>query len=632
MGDCKPIRHIMALRFIFKTQVIDLIKIAYRVPDIFWGFWSDLTKDGMGEGKTELAFMSQLRLQQQFGHRGLYIALPTQATGNAMYQRTQAFIHQFDTEANIAVQLAHGGALLRLHEISGEQDDSVQSAAWFSQRKRPLLAAYGVGTIDQALFATLNVKHHFVRLWGLSNKVVVLDEVHAYDTYTSGLIVALLRWLKKLHCSVVLMSATLPTAKRQQLMSAWGANTTDQDIAYPRLWSVQSGQVEGRAIACRLQPPITIEVEGETVEALSNHALRQLQQGGCGVVIVNTVQRAQQLYGLLKTQLDSDTRLLLFHARYPFDEREQLEKKVLQWFGECGERPEQALLIATQVVEQSLDIDFDFMITDLAPIDLLLQRAGRLHRHTQNHRSVAHQSPVLTIAGIHSNRLPELTETAWGYVYDHHILYRSWSVIKANRVWHLPADIDRLVQQVYGSEVMPEEEQAEYQMVLDTALGEHYAELGQQRQHAQDVAIHADDELQNAYNQTHRASEEGEGGTKQVITREGAESMSVIPLHQTEQGWQIFAETEPFNPNDNPDEPLARALFRRQVRLSRKAIIVALKQQELYPLFANHPLLRNLYPLLLQNGVAQFGKLQVRLDNELGLIYETTDMGNTNGA
>src|SRR5690606_14046569 len=110
---------------------------------------------------------------------------------------------------------------IHLRGLDESRDQSLSASAWFAQRKRPLLSPYGVGTVDQALYAALNVKHHFVRLWGLANRVVVLDEVHAYDTYTSGLIAALLRWLKALNCSVVLMSATLPEARRAELLRAW---------------------------------------------------------------------------------------------------------------------------------------------------------------------------------------------------------------------------------------------------------------------------------------------------------------------------------------------------------------------------------------------------------------------------
>ncbi len=189
----------------------------------------------MGEGKTEAAFVAFASLQAQFGHRGFYVGLPTQATSNAMFDRVLTFMRALGTGQPLDLQLAHGGAMLdeRLVELRGVGDpagtrtpsadgsESVASSAWFSQRRRALLSPYGVGTIDQALFATLNVKHHFVRLWGLSNRVVVLDEVHAYDTYTGGLIESLLVWLRQLGCSVVLMSATLPAAKCSPRRRGW---------------------------------------------------------------------------------------------------------------------------------------------------------------------------------------------------------------------------------------------------------------------------------------------------------------------------------------------------------------------------------------------------------------------------
>lgn len=188
-----------------------------------------LVEAAMGEGKTELAFLAHLRLQAVNAHRGLYVALPTQATGNALFDRALTFLRAFNHRQQLDIQLVHSGSMLdervqRLRGISGERVDDIGSASWFSQRRRPLLSPYGVGTVNQALFATLNVKHHFVRLWGMANRVVVLDEVHAYDTYTSGLIEVLLSWLKALGSSVVVMSATLPSERRAALLQAWGVS------------------------------------------------------------------------------------------------------------------------------------------------------------------------------------------------------------------------------------------------------------------------------------------------------------------------------------------------------------------------------------------------------------------------
>lgn len=584
----------------------------------------------MGEGKTELAFLAHLRLQARNGHRGLYVALPTQATGNAMFDRALTFLRGFAPDLRPDIQLAHGGAMLdeRIHRLRGvnhSEGDSIASSAWFSQRKRPLLSPYGVGTIDQALFATLNVKHHFVRLWGLANRVVVLDEVHAYDTYTSGLIEALLRWLKAMNCSVVLMSATLPAKRRAAFLRAWEVEP-DEDIAYPRLLLASDGRLQGKHVACRPLSPIAVSGLTEGLDVIAAAALEKLAGGGCGVVIVDTVQRAQMLYSDLKGQVGANAELLLFHARFPADERGERENAVLEKFGRGAHRPARALLVATQVVEQSLDIDFDFMISDLAPVDLLLQRAGRLHRH-ERERPEAHREPRLIVAGFQQERLPELIETAWGFVYDPYVLYRTWNIAGSETTWNLPADIDRLVQAVYANDPFEAEDREDYLKTLDQALGKHLAIVQEQRQHARNVALDAEADPANAYLSKPRANEQGEGEGRQVVTRLGQQSLSVVPLLASEDGWRLVAGEAPFDPKVEPDAALARRIYSRQLRVSRNDLVKALLAQPVAIAFESHPLLRNLRPLLLVGGVADFERLRVRLDPELGLVYEANPLG-----
>lgn len=581
----------------------------------------------MGEGKTELALLAHARLQAANGHRGLYFALPTQATGNAMFDRTLSFLRSFVSDVSLDIQLAHGGAMLdeRIQRLRGVDDspaESIASSAWFSQRKRPLLSPYGVGTVDQALFATLNVKHHFVRLWGLSNRVVILDEIHAYDTYTGGLIEALLRWLKALGCSVVLMSATLPARRRAALLDAWGA-ADRPDIPYPRILMARGGETFGETVACRQLAPIQISGIAEDLESLANAALADLAGGGCGLVVVNTVQRAQDLYRLLCQRITDPNEIVLFHARFPADERSQHEREVLRRFGRVAEsqRPKRCLLIATQVAEQSLDLDFDFMLSDLAPVDLLLQRAGRLHRH-ERARPPAHAEPHLRIAGLLAERPPELTETAWGFVYDPYILYCTWAVVLREPLWRLPTDIDRLVQAVYSEDPFEEEDRPELLATLDKALGEHYGILQTQRQQAFNVAIDAEDEPQTAYQGKPRASEEqGQGGIP-VVTRLGEESLVAVPVLISDDGWRLLASDQPFDPEAVPDDALARRIFTRQIRISRKGVLHALIAERLPKGFDEHPLLRHLRPLPLCDGVAEIGGVRLRLDPELGLVYE----------
>lgn len=588
-----------------------------------------LVEAPMGEGKTELAFLAHLRLQAANQHRGLYVALPTQATGNALFSRALTFLHSFAVGTPLDVQLVHGGAglneqVLALRGIHGAAGEDVTSSAWFSQRRRPLLSPYGVGTVDQALFATLNVKHHFVRLWGLSNRVVVLDEVHAYDTYTSGLIEALLRWLRAMGSSVVLMSATLPAPRRDALLRAWGVvPETAPELSYPRLLLADARGVAGGTCDSRPLPPIHLQAVAEDIDSLVAKASELVEQGGCGALIVNTVDRAQSLYLKLKAELADAVPLLLFHARFPADQRSQQEQAVLARFGQSGERPAKALLIATQVAEQSLDIDFDFMLTDLAPVDLILQRAGRLHRH-QRERPEAHRLATLFVAGLAPEALPDLKSTAWEYVYEPYILGRTWALLSREQELHLPQDIDRLVQAVYDSEDLPADiAEADRAFIEDEAYGSHLGKRQTERMMALNVAIDPEAEPQSAYTQKNRGYEEGEEGLGLPnYTRLGDDSVTLIPVHQVPGGWSLAPNGEAFDPDQLLSNALAKQLHARQLKTSRAALVKHAQALESRRSFSEHPLLRHLKPLLLTDGCLQLGRLTVRLDDELGLVYQ----------
>lgn len=581
----------------------------------------------MGEGKTEAAFLAFLRLQRRFGLRGFYVGLPTQATGNAMFERAVRFLQAFADrhDVQLDIQLAHAGAELvesyqALRGVYGEPGEHVAAASWFAKPKRALLSPFGVGTVDQALYAVLHVKHHFVRLWGLARRVVILDEVHAYDVYTGGLIAHLLRWLKRMGCAVILLSATLPRAKRQELLAAWGV-AENEESAYPRVLLAQGGRIASRTIIAREQAPIALCALSELLESIAETARNLTAEGGCIAVIVNTVDRAQTLYSMLEDTVGDAAEVLLYHARFPADERQAIEQKVLARFGKECERPERAILIATQVAEQSLDVDFDAMITDLAPVDLVLQRAGRLHRHPRQ-RPEAHREPVLYVAGLAGESPPDLTATRWKYVYQPYILLRSWQQLRKQPVIQLPHDIDPLVQAVYDA--APADEGAEVATVQDqdAAYGQYLAEMQEMRQRMHNVALDADAPDLFALIDIPQAREAGEGGLE-VVTRLGEESLAVVPLWVNEAGWRERPDAPPFDPQRPLERNRARAVYARQLRVSRKVLIEALKAQARPPAFAESPYLRDLYPLILDDeSKTMVGNLQVRLDPCLGLVYE----------
>jgi len=581
-----------------------------------------LVEAPMGEGKTELSFLAHLRLQSANEHRGLYIAMPTQATGNALFSRALVFLDSF-AEKLTDIQLIHGGALMneeliRLRQIDANDEDSLASSAWFLQRRRPLLSPYGVGTVDQALFSVLNVKHHFVRLWGLRNRVVVLDEVHAYDTYTSELIIEFVRTLRALGCSVVLMSATLSRARRDKLLEAWGIPLADITyLAYPRVVIADKAGVRGESFEARPLPDILLESVGESIELIAEQAAFLLGGDGCGAVIVNTVDRAQEIYKLLRAKLSLDVPILLFHARFPMDERAKRECEVLALFGAGANRPERALLIATQVAEQSLDIDFDFMLSDLAPIDLLLQRAGRLHRH-ERLRPAAYTCARLWVAGLNSE-FPELKETKWEYVYDAYLLVRTWAILKKEKVLSFPIDIDRLVQSVYDGEPI----EAEIINRIDQLFGTHLAHEARGRQAANNILINIDDETQAAYsNKPHGHDADEESGQRNA-TRLGEDSIVITPINANAQDCWTLEATD-FQENEEIGDSLAKRLYARQIRLSRKDVVVHFREKGVPDSFAAHPLLRNIYPLPLIDRKYETETLRLRLDPELGLVYEKT--------
>lgn len=512
-----------------------------------------LVEAPMGEGKTEAAFFAHLELQRRFGHRGLYVALPTKATGNAMFKRTLKFLRDQGTDRRLDLQLLHGGALLNdtFHDlkVSGIHDPEaggeVRAGEWFTNKKRALLSEYGVGTVDQALLPILPVRHNFVRLWGLANRVVVFDEIHAYDAYTGTLLVHLLRWLLALGSSVVLLSATLSPSIRRKLADVVGSALPQPEKPYPRL-SIFCPDEEVRQIHFDADSArrLTLRLHGIPPDLPSMHSAleEQLVRDGMGLALVNTVQRAQDLYRLFPEgepleregqrvgkRLSDGTEVFLFHARFPADRRQKREDQALEAFGGGANRTGRKILIATQVVEQSLDLDFDLIATDLAPVDLVLQRAGRLWRHARTSRPVS--EPTLLVAGLVGDEPPSFAKPLWwGAVYREDVLLRTWSLLRAKEQLTLPDEIDVLVQAVYEEQVdIPESLQERLQKSLMDGDGKAIAHTGRANQAIMGLPDDA------SWNEPARfvLYDEDEPGVHRTImaqTRLGEDSVVAIPL------------------------------------------------------------------------------------------------------
>lgn len=602
-----------------------------------------LVEAPMGEGKTEAALYAHLELQRRLGHRGLYVALPTKATGNAMFGRVLKFLKSQNCNRPLDLQLLHGGALLNDSYqqlkpggiFDATTGGEIRAGEWFTHKKRALLSEYGVGTIDQALLTILPVRHQFVRLWGLANRVVVFDEIHAYDAYTGTLLLHLLHWLLALGSSVVLLSATLPPQIRRQVAALTGAQPPVQEAAYPRLSVYQNGQAV-RQLPFKADPArrlsLTIASVTADLPAIKTALDERLVPGGYALALLNTVQRAQKLcrdYGdgeplivdgePVGKRLADDTEVYLFHARFPADQRQRREDAVLKVFGppdkaepggETGARSGRKILIATQVAEQSLDLDFDLIATDLAPIDLLLQRAGRLWRHRRSARPQA--EPVLIVAGLAEDPPPAFGKPLWwSAVYREDVLLRTHSLLRDKPTLQLPDEIDTLVAKVYEEDVdVAESLQARLERAMQKALGDNYAHVGVANQAI--IGLPDDGSWKTSATFTlYDDDEPGVHASLKAKTRLGDDSAVVIPLH----------EADTFDPTATPDFAQAKEWFLRALSVSRKGIVKPLQSAGVPEGWKKSTLLRNCYPLQLDAESRWIIDPGVQLSSELGLVY-----------
>jgi len=440
------------------------VAIAAQAPGII------IVEGPMGCGKTEAALFAAQQFIASGQQHGIYFALPTQVTSNRIHERIGRFLRATLEDA-ASFRLAHGNAWLeddfnlRLnpafrHWEAKDGDPPTETPrearSWFASAKEALLAPYGVGTIDQALQGVVAVKHFFVRRFALAGKVVILDEVHSYDIYTGTLIAALIRELVNLRCSIIILSATLTAARRQELLAAAGLKETAQPTDYPL---VSFGGTDGQSRHLKpewtAQKQIHLRVatisEMETISELCERA----EAGQHVLWIRNTVIEAQQAFRAAISAVRQDTVPVgLLHSRFPFARRTELEQT---WLDQLGRnRPATgpgSILIATQVVEQSVDIDLDFIVSDLAPTDMLLQRLGRLWRHERPRRNAAQPDfwirlPELGSAGTSAALKSALGRSAW--VYAPYVLLRTATVWKSKPAITLPTDIRPLLEATYA--------------------------------------------------------------------------------------------------------------------------------------------------------------------------------------
>lgn len=427
----------------------------------------------MGIGKTEVALVSALQLARKFGHSGLFFGLPTQATSNSMFNRVSNWLEKSTNAKNDkkSIRLSHSKAHLnedftKYRDSDTNIDDKNHNIIindWFSGRKKTTLDDFVVGTIDQFLMMSLKQKHFALRHLGFSKKIVVIDEVHAYDTFMSQYLLRSIEWLGAYKIPIILLSATLPTEKRTQIIKAYLKDDTPEnkdDIeeqikklenkVYPIITYTDGNKIKQETnFRKSRQNEKEIKLKKEKFNDL-NSLLDDLKgKDGVFGIIVNTVRKAQEIAKLCVNNF-GDENVILIHSSFVSTDRLKIEKKITSLIGKGAKRPKKLIVVGTQVLEQSLDIDFDLLITEIAPIDLLIQRIGRLHRHKIKRPKNFTNPYVYILSKSFNLEDKELFEKGTEYVYDKYLLTKTLILLPDKII--IPKDIPKLVKKVYDDE------------------------------------------------------------------------------------------------------------------------------------------------------------------------------------
>ncbi|MEU9406622.1 CRISPR-associated helicase Cas3' [Streptomyces sp. NPDC048281] len=437
-----------------------------------------------GEGKTKAALQATATMVRRFGLRGFYVAMPSRVTSNQAFEAVGELVE--GAGEAVPVRLLHSAAAEYLKgrsgavdpaaalrpvgvDVDGEADGDGQAAEWFAH-KRGLLAPAGVGTVDQALMAALRSSHVFVRLTGLSGKVVVFDEVHGYDVHMSTLMDRLLWWLGRMRVPVVLLSATLPSGRQHALVESWragaeGRKPRQQAVVepsgeYPRVVWADTGSDGVQVVdvpASALNSDRVVKLVHVDFAARAQWALQQAGEGRCVAVVQNLVRHAVEAYEeilQLVAALPQEERpeVFLLHGQLIEAERAQVEAEILARFGRPDDRGEQvrparAIVVGTKLLEEGLDVDFDVMISSVAPIDSLIQRMGRIQRHQ---RDGDRPGLLLALTGVEEEAKKVSFPPYTTNVHAEAVLLRTWAVLRERTQVRCPDEVQQLVDLVYG--------------------------------------------------------------------------------------------------------------------------------------------------------------------------------------
>ena len=619
----------------------------------------------MGVGKTEAALGAAEILAKHGGEGGIFFGLPTQATANGIFGRLLAWAEKQPDGLEHSIKLAHGmaelnEAYLRLQQdtvwveedLEADPDADPESRVmvhqWFRGNKQGLLADFVIGTVDQLLLAALQQKHVMLRHLGLAGKVVVIDECHAYDAYMNCYLDRALTWLGRYKVPVILLSATLPAKRRIELVRAYLNGRTAPDglwqtcRGYPLLTWTDGKQVEQTTIPLETEPR-RVETFPLTEEQLTDTLRSALREGGCAGVIVNTVKKAQAIAARLRAELP-EFEVVVFHAQFLMPDRAAKEEALMKRIGKHStpEQRDKLIVVGTQVLEQSLDIDLDFLVTELCPMDLLLQRIGRLHRHEGRARPRPVAQARCAVLDTGTEEFDEGSKA----VYGEWLLWRTRKFLPTAIT--LPHDIAPLVQDVYGWEPDPlpaspqsTAARAEYEKALQIKMGKAKTfTILPPEEHRKRPSRNT---LDNWMDDVGAVSDNG----ARAAVRDGDPSVDVLVLMRDAAGNVCFLPDETGHPGacvptDEPPQPeMALQIARQKLRLpgyfskrwSVEQTIDALeaRNRDVFGLWQQSPLLRGELILLLDDHLtAQLAGQVLQYDRENGLTYRKEEENEAN--
>lgn len=444
-----------------------------------------------GSGKTEAAIVRFNALWRAGIVDGLYFALPTRAAAKQLQERVDDALRRlFPADVGVKVVLAIPG-YVRAGAVSGRRagrfkvewdddpDEAKRLARWSAESSRHYLSsAAAVGTVDQALLAALKVKWAHLRGSALSRSLLVVDEAHASDAYMTELLRALLRDHLAVGGHALLMSATLGAAARVALTDHRPRRglpplAAMEAVPYPALTLAGGGTAETQGVAGTGQSKaVSVCAEPSISDAprIAELALAAARQGAKVLLIRNTVKEAQAVFRAVQDQDGSASTLqvargpALHHSRFAAEDRVLLDQEVVKSLGK-GRASGGVVVIGTQTLEQSLDIDADLLICDLCPVDVLLQRIGRLHRHRESERAAAFAEPRCIVLvpedGLAAGLDGGLMRYGLGGTPDGGGIYRDLLGLEATRrlvdghpMWNIPSMNRMLVERATHDEAL----------------------------------------------------------------------------------------------------------------------------------------------------------------------------------